>query len=360
VKGRQTDELWAQTFPRDAAPLHKLGVIDSDLGQYDKALAEDLEAVRLNPTSPNSRNNLIFAYMSLNRLEEARAALEEWQALKQDFTDLHNCLYSLAFLQNDAGGMAQQVAWSAGKPGFEDVLLAGEGNTAAYFGRLKKAREFWRHAVASAERVEEKETAASYEAAAAGTEALFGNASDSRQRAAAALGLSTGREVQMWATLALSFAGDTVRAQALVDDLAKRFPEDTLVQYIYLPTIHGQLAVGHNDAAKAIEALQAAAAYELGSQGNLYPIFVRGEAYLTAHQGNEAAAEFQKIIEHRGIVQSDPIGPLAHLGLARAYALRGETAKARAAYQDFLNLWKDADPDIPILKQAKAEYAKLR
>jgi eukaryotic-like serine/threonine-protein kinase len=360
LKARQTAELWAQTFPRDAAPVQRLGFIDNDLGQCDKALAEDLEAVRLDPTHPNSRNNLVLAYMYLNRLDEARAALEEWQALKQDFTDLHNCLYWLAFLHNDAGGMAQQVAWSAGKPGFEDVLLAGEASTAAYFGRVRKAREFWRQAVASAERVEEKETAASYEAGAAGAEALFGNASDSRRRAAAALRLSTGRDVQMWAALALSFAGDTVRAQALADDLAKRFPEDTLVQYIYLPTIHGQLAVSHNDAANAIEALQAAAPYELGSGGALYPILVRGEAYLAAHQGNEAAAEFQKIIEHQGIVQSDPIGPLAHLGLARAYALQGDTAKARAAYKDFLTLWKDADPDIPILKQAKAEYAKVQ
>jgi tetratricopeptide (TPR) repeat protein len=263
--------------------------------------------------------------------------------------------------------MAQQVAWVADKSGVEDVLLAYESDTAGYSGRLQKAREFSRRAVASAKRAEEKETAANYEAESALREALFGNAVEARQRVAAALAVSTGRNMQYGTALTLTFAGDAARAQVLADDLGKRFTEDTVVQFNYLPTVHAQLALNRNDSSRAIEALQNAAPYEAGSPGSggaflpvaLYPVYVRGEAYLAAHQGNEAAAEFQKILDHRGVVQNGPIGALAHLQLGRAYAMSGETAKARSAYQDFLTLWKNADPDIPILKQAKAEYAKL-
>ena len=217
----------------------------------------------------------------------------------------------------------------------------------------------------SAERAEEKETASSYEAAAALREALAGNAAETRQRAATALGLSTGRDVQYATGLALAFAGDATKAQALADDLANRFPEDTLAQFNYLPTIRAQLVISRHDSSRAVETLQAAAAYELGTPGffrflSLYPVYVRGEAYLAAHQGSEAAAEFQKILDHRGIVLNEPIGALAHLGLGRAYVLHADTAKAKAAYQDFLALWKDADPDIPVLIAAKAEFTKLK
>jgi predicted Zn-dependent protease len=242
----------------------------------------------------------------------------------------------------------------------EDVLLAYEADTAAYSGRLGKAREVSRRAVALAERAEEKEVAGSYEAEAALREALFGKAAQTRERVAAALRLSNGRDAQFGAALALAFAGDAVRAQTLADDLGKRFPENTVVHFNYLPTIHAQLALSRNDSSKAIEALQTAAPYELGSAGGLYPVFVRGEAHLAAHRGGEAAAEFQKILDHRGIVLNEPIGALAHLQLGRAYALSGDTAKAKPAYNDFLTLWKDADPDIPILKEAEAEYEKLK
>jgi len=219
--------------------------------------------------------------------------------------------------------------------------------------------------VASAERAEEKETAAGYEAVAALREALFGNSTEARERAAAALALSTGREVQYGTALALAFAGDATRAQALADDLAKRSWEDTVVPFNYLPAIHAQLALSRHDFAKALEALYGAAPYELGIPGNgaftpaTYPVYVHGVAFLAAHRGSEAAAEFQKILGHGGIVLNEPIAALAHLGLARAYVVSGDTAKARAAYQDFLALWKDSDPDIPILKDAKAEYVKL-
>jgi hypothetical protein len=231
-------------------------------------------------------------------------------------------------------------------------IAAREANTAAYFGRLEQAREFSRRAVASAEREEEKETAAGYEAEAALLEALFGNAAEARRRTAAALALSNGRDVQYGTVLALAFTGDAGQAQALADDLRKRFPEDSLVKFKYLPTIHSQLAISRNDYSKAIRALQATAPYELGiSTGGafsptLYPVYVRARAYLEAHQGSEAAAEFQKI--QRAVVQNEAIGALAHLGLARAYVLQGDTAKARVAYQDFLTLWKDADPTSPL------------
>ncbi len=359
-KARQTYELWAQTYPRDLVPPNNLGVIYENLGEYDKALAESLDALRLDPGSGASYANLVAHYLYLNRLQDARATADEAQAKNLDSPSLRFKLYVLAFLKNDPAGMAQQVAWAADKPGVEDALLGGEADTAAYSGRLAKAREICRRAVTSAERAEEKENAAGNEAEAALREALFGNAAEARQRAAAALAFSTGRDVQLYTALALAFARDAARAQALANDLAKRLPEDTAVQFGYLPMIHAQLALSRNNASKAIETLRAAAPYELGAGGGLYPVYVRGEAYLAESQGGEAATEFQKILDQRGVVGNEPIGALAHLGLARAYALQGDTAKARTAYNDFFALWKEADPDIPILVAAKAEYAKLK
>jgi len=359
-KARQTYELWAQTYPRDLVPPNNLGVIYENLGEYDKALAESLDALRLDPGSGASYANLVAHYLYLNRLQEARATADEAQAKNLDSPPLRFKLYVLAFLKNDPAGMAQQVAWAADKPGVEDALLGGEADTAAYSGRLAKAREICRRAVTSAERAQDKENAAGNEAAAALREALFGNATEARQRAAAALAFSTGRDVQLYTALALAFAGDAARAQALADDLAKRFPEDTVVQFNYLPTIHAQLALDRNEASKAIETLRAATPYELGQGGGLYPVYVRGEAYLAAHRGSEAATEFQKIFDQRGVVENEPIGALDHLGLARAYSMEGDSAMARAAYDNFFALWKDADPDIPVLVAAKAEYAKLK
>ena len=244
-------------------------------------------------------------------------------------------------------------------------MLALEASTNAFFGRLKTSSDFMRRAVESAERSDEKEASAMYEAYGALWEAMLGNARESRQRAESALRLSTGRNVQYRAALALAFARDTVRAKTLADDLDMRFPEDTWVQFNFLPSINAKLALSRKNAAKAIEILQHATPYELADLGDIgggsfYPIYVRGEAYLAAHQGGQAATEFQKILDHRGIVLNEPIGVLARLQIGRAYVLQGETAKARAAYQDFLTLWRDADSDIPVLKQAKAEYAKLQ
>jgi eukaryotic-like serine/threonine-protein kinase len=361
-KAQQGFAVWAETYPRDPGPRDRLGAIYNAFGEYDKSLAEYQEALRLSQESGGEYANIVSAYRSLNRFDEARSTAKEALAKNLDSPGLHNELYLLAFLQNDAAGMQQQINWSAGKPEVEDALLANEADTAAYAGRLTSARGFARKAVISAERAGEKETAAGYEADAALREALFGIGAEARQRAAAALELAQGRDVGYEAALALALAGEAPRSQALADQLGKLLPQNTIVQTNYLPTVHAQLALSRNEASKAIEILQAAAPYELGNvgEGALNPIYVRGEAYLAAGQGHEAAIEFQKILDHRGVVVNSPIGALAHLGLARAYALQSDIARTRNAYQDFLTLWRDADPEIPILKQAKAEFAHLK
>jgi eukaryotic-like serine/threonine-protein kinase len=364
-KARQSSELWAQTYPRDFVPHTTLALISKALGQYDEALPQTLTALRLGPERAASYSNLAEVYIILSRVEEARAAAEEAQAKKLDPPYLRVSLYQLAFLQNDAAGMAKQVAWAAGKPGVEDELLGMEADTAAYFGRLRDGREFSRRALDSAERTGEEEVAATYAALSGLREALFGNAEEARRHATFALGHSTGRDVEYSTALALACAGDNGRAQALTDDLGRRFPEDTLVQFIYLPTLRARLAVRRGNASEIIRSLSVATPYELGKPSAnywvaLYPIYVRGETYLAAQQGSEAAAEFQKILDHRGIVLNEPIGALAHLQIGRAYAIQGDIAKAKEAYQDFLTLWKDADLNIPILIVAKAEYAKLK
>jgi predicted Ser/Thr protein kinase len=357
-KARRAYELWAQTYLRDDVPPGYLSGVYTQMGEHEKSLAEALEALGRNSTSGLNYANLTVSYINLNRLDEAYRTAKEAQAKKLDSPDLRFSLYDLAFLHNDAAEIAQQATWAVGKPGAEDVLLALQADTAAYSGRLAEAREFSRRAVASAERQEERERAAGYEADAALRLALFGNSAEARQRAASALALSTARDAEYGAALTLAFAGDASGARMLADNLAKRFPEDTIVQFNYLTTLDAQLSLSRNDSSKAIEVLQTAGPYELSSSGALYPVFVRGEAYLGARQGDRAAVEFQKILDHRGIVLNSPIGALAHLQISRAYAMQGQTAKSNSAYRDFLTLWKDADPDIPILKQAKAEYAK--
>ncbi len=261
--------------------------------------------------------------------------------------------------------MEREAAGLMGKPGFEEFMLCSESDTAAYGGQFGKARELTRHASDSAQRADEKETAAGYEADAAVREALVGNMSQAKQQAQAALALSNGRDVEAVSAIALGLAGVSAQATRLAADLAKRFPEDTIVQFEYLPMIHAATALQSGSATKAIEALAPAAPYELGSQTvnfafALYPGYLRSEAYVASHQGRPAAAEFQKILDHPGFVLNEPIGALAHLGLARAYGLSSDTAKAKSAYQGFLALWKDGESDIPILKEAKAEYAKLQ
>jgi eukaryotic-like serine/threonine-protein kinase len=366
-KAEQTCKLWMEAYPRAELPHTYLsGAIYPQLGRFNDAASEALEALRLKSDYPVLYAMLMEAYTNLNRFDEAKVAYQQAAERKLFHHYYPADLYQIAFLQNDAAGMKRQVTFSAGQAGIEDLLLEYEGDTAAYFGRFSEAREFTRQAMESAERTGRKEIAASFSATSGLREALFGNAEEARRRAKLAMEHSDGVDVQYASALASAYAGDTGRARDLTEGLAKRFPEATLVQFNYLPTLRAKLALNRGNPSEALETLRSAAPYELGlttfssyAWNGLYPVFVRGEAYLAAHQGNEAVAEFQKILDHRGIVWDSPISALARLQLGRAYAMQGDTAKARAAYQDFLTLWKDADPDIPIYIAAKAEYAKL-
>jgi serine/threonine protein kinase/tetratricopeptide (TPR) repeat protein len=367
-KAEESLQLWIQAYPRAALPhIYLAGAIYPDTAQYEKAVEQGREALRLNPNFAPAYYVPMLDYISLNRIAEAKAMYEQAleRKLKSSYFDL--ALYQIAFLQNDSAGMAQQVSSSARTPGLEATLFANEADTAAYSGRLIIAREFSRQAVDSAERARDKEAAATYSALSSLREALFGNADEARRRATLAMKHPASHDLQYASALARAYAGDDEQAQKLTDDLGQRFPEATIVQFNYLPTLRAKLAVGKGNASEALETLRAALPYDLGrttysSYGwtSLYPVYVRGEAYLAANQGTEAAAEFLKILDHRGIVLNSPIGALAHLQIGRAYATQGDIAKAKAAYQDFLTLWKNADPDIPVLIAAKAEYAKLK
>jgi eukaryotic-like serine/threonine-protein kinase len=370
-KARQAYELWAQIYPREQVPPLNLGVIYQTLGQHEKSLSETREALRLAPSESLNAGNLVSALIRLNRFNEARAAGDDALSKNLDSAELRLYLYQLAFLNNDLPGMAKQVSWSAGKSGEENLMLYMEAGTAAYSGKLSAARDFSRQAATSAGHAGEKEMEAGCEAAAALWEAFYGNASEARQHAAKTLAGSNGRDAQYVAALALAGIGDSARAATLAEDLDKRFPDDTVVRFNYLPTLRAQFFLNIPDrspenAAKAVQALAIASPYELGVPGNstfwtnLYPVYIRGQALLAARQGPQASAEFQKILDSRGVVANEPIGALAHLGLARSCALAGDKAKSRAAYNDFFTLWKDADPDIPILQQARAEFAKLQ
>ncbi|MGB7585950.1 MAG: tetratricopeptide repeat protein, partial [Terriglobales bacterium] len=359
---RKTFELEAQTYPRDTVPHVNLSFIDAALGDYDKALAASLDSLRLSPGSGQLYANLVVGYTDVNRVDEARTTAQEAQANHLDNPLIHLSLYLIDFLQHDAAGMEREAAGLMGKAGFEDLMLYAESDTAAYGGGFAKARELTRRASASAQRADEKETAAGYEAEAGVREALVANVGLAKQQAQTALALSTGRDVEAMSAIALGLAGDSVQVARLAEDLAKRFPEDTIVQSEYLPMIHAALALARGNPTEALQSLTTAGPYELGTYGlvNLYPVYLRGEAYLAARQGSAAATEFQKIVDHACLVANEPIGALAHLGLGRAYVLSGDTAKAKSAYQDFFALWKDADSDIPILKAARTEYAKLQ
>jgi hypothetical protein len=260
--------------------------------------------------------------------------------------------------------MERQVAWAAGKPASEDLLLSFQSDTEAYFGRLVRARDFSRRAVDSAVRDDSKETAALWQVNAALREAEFGNATAAQRGVAAALALAPGRDVKLFAALALARIGDAARAKAAVEELEKNYPLDTMLKVYWLPAIKAAIELNANNSAQAVVFLEAAAPYELGDPpqlqlGTMYPVYIRGQSQLAAHNGPAAATEFQKFLDHRGVTLNFPLGALAHLGLGRAYALSGDIAKAKTAYSDFFALWKDADPGIPILVAAKAEFAKL-
>jgi hypothetical protein len=335
------------------------------LGQWEKALVGTKDSLRLDPDTGVGYSNLAFIYLALNRTQEAKSEIEQALARQLDGYYLRLAAYYIAFVEGDLPTMQQQLAWGAGRSGEEDWLLSAQSDTDAYYGRLTKAGEFSQRAVESARRADAVETAGLWQANAALREAEFGNPRQARQDAAAALALASGRDVTSTSALALARAGDKAQAQRLAEDLNRDFPRDTLVQSYWLPAIRAAIAINSKDGAKALEFLQTAIPNELGqtqpfSLGMLYPVFLRGQAYLLSHQGKEAAAEFQKIIDHRGITLNFPLGALAHLELARADALEGDSTKARADYEAFLKLWKDADAGLPVLQQAKAEYARLR
>ena len=364
-KGAQTYELWIADYPRDPVPHNNLGENYVVLGQHDKALHEVKEALRLAPDNVIIYGNLGLIYLYLNRLDEAKLTFDQAFARNLDGGGLRGNIYSLAFLRGDAALMEQQLAWVAGKPGDEDPLLSAQSDTEAYYGHLSKARDFSRRAVDSAVRADSKETAALWQVNAALREAELGNPALARQGVAAALALSPGRDVKILAALTLARAGDTVRARKLAEELAESYPANSIMNLYWLPTIHAAVELNQNNWSQAEAELEAAAPYELGvppplQVGTLYPAYVRGQAYLLAHNGAAAVTEFQKVLDHSGVVQNFVTASLAHLQIGRAYAMAADPAKAKAAYKDFLTLWKDADPDIPIYKQAKAEYAKLQ
>jgi eukaryotic-like serine/threonine-protein kinase len=368
-KAEQTCELWLQAYPRDRSPHGFLaGLIYPLIGKYEESVEEAKTTIELDPDFFVGYAILANSNLALGRTDDAEKALQQASQRKLEVSDFALLRYYIAFLKGDKTGMEREAAQAVGKTGLEDSLVNAESSVLAYSGHLGEARKMSRRATDMALQADRRELAAHYEADAAAREALFGNASIARQRGIVAVGLSEGRGLHYGAAFVLALAGDSSRSQTLADDLANRFPEDTRLVFAYLPTVRALLALNHREPSKAIELLQTASPYELGTVvfassmrlGPLYPVYVRGEAYLAARQGRDAAVEFQKILDHRGIVVSDPIGALAHLQLGRAYAMQGDTAKAKAAYQDFLALWRDADPNIPILKQAKAEYAQLQ
>ena len=365
-KAIQNYELWAQAYPRDYVPHNNLAVIYSRLGQYEKALAESLESVRLDPEGSQTRANLVSFYCRTNRLEEAKIAYQQALARKKEYWYLHESRFAVAFLESDTTEMDRQLGWAAGKPS-EDVFLSSQGEVEAFSGHLVKARELSRRAIESAQHSDKAEDAATLQMKAALREAEFGNGAQVRSETASALAVSPTISIRILVALALARAGDSDRAQKMADDLQKENALNTMINGYWLPTIRAAVEINRKNPEKAIQILQAATPYELGNPlpqlafgASLYPVYLRGQAYLLLRQGSSAGAEFQKYVDHRSVVNSYPLGALARLGLARSYALQGDTAKARAAYQDLFAIWKDTDPDIPILKEAKAGYAKLQ
>jgi eukaryotic-like serine/threonine-protein kinase len=375
-KAAQTFQEFTESYPRRARAHLDLGLVYAEQGRYEKAADAYRESLRLAPDNVAPYEALGNSLLALQRFDEARQIIHEAQARKLDEYILHIALYALAFLAADSSAMAEQQQWFGGQPKVEHFGLSLASDTEAYAGHLAKARELTKRCVDSAIRADSKENGGIFEENAALREVAFGNAAEAKQAAAEALKvLPRSQGVEVEAALAFAMAGDAARAESLAQDLNKRFPLDTQTQSLWLPGIRAQLALVRKNPPDALNGLQAAASIELGqimfvaNLSCLYPTYVRGEAYLAAGQGNAAATEFQKILDHSGIVWNCWTGVLAHLGVARANALQSRTShgadadaarvRALAAYRDFFALWKDADPDIPILQQAKAEYAKL-
>jgi predicted Zn-dependent protease len=358
-KAAQAYELWANAYPRDWVAPVNLAEIYASTGEFDRALPEALRSVQLDPNA-TGYEAIAAVDLDMNDFDGARHWSDEAKAKGFESPDLSSLSYQLAFLKNDAAGLAQQVAQSRGKPE-EQGLTALQASTAAYFGRLQEARDYTRRASLLANLAGDKEIEAVSESSTAVWEAWFGNRAKAEENAEMALGISTGQSSQFLSALALAISGDIPRAEKLADDLDKRLPEHTFFQSTLIPEIRAQIALTRGEPAKAVELLQTAVRYEPGwAFGPMYSAYLRGEAYLASHEEARAAIEFQRILDHRGLVINDPVGALARLQLGRAYALSHEKDKAQAAYLDFFAVWKGADSDIPVLRQAKAEYAKLQ
>jgi len=375
-KAAETYQEAIRTYPRDWEPYLELGSVYIAEGQYEKAKELYTQSLNLARDNAYPYIGLAMSLIAMQRLDEARHTVEQAQARKLDNFLLHNVLYAIAFLHADSEAMAEQRQWFIGRPE-ESFGFSLASDTEAYTGHLRKSRELTKRSVDSALRADSKETGAIWQEIGAQREAAFGNPTDAKRQAADGLKLApTSPGTAAEAVLAFALAGDAVRGEWLAQDLNKRFPLDTQMQSLWLPAIRGQLALDRKNAAFALTTLQPPSSIELGviqvvaNLSCLYPTYVRGEAYLAAGQGSAAAAEFQRILDHSGIVWNCWTGALAHLGVGRANALQSKTSqgadadaarvRALAAYKDFLTLWKDADPDIPILKQAKAEYARLQ
>jgi eukaryotic-like serine/threonine-protein kinase len=358
-KEKETLEAATRAYPNDSTAFGNLALVYGIyLGQFEKQIQMATETSRLEPVAPFGYVHAGSGYMALNRLEEARTMAQRAVDMKADNLFVHQLLLDLAFLNGDSDGMQRELKWSEGKPS-EYYLLNYSASVAASRGEMKKGEEFIQRSVQDSNRLGFKGTTSNTQAVWAQMQAEVGNAAKARELAASSAALARTQLNLEPAAVALAMSGDGSRAQALVDELSHRFPDDTLLHQVYGPCVRALIDLDHNSPEQAIQALQAATPYELGSGQGLLPIYVRGLAYLKAKRGAEAAAEFQRIIDHRGINPTFPEHSLAKLGLGRAFAMTGNTPKATAAYQDFFALWKDADPDLPILKEAKAEYAKL-
>jgi tetratricopeptide (TPR) repeat protein len=358
-KSREQYQLAIENYPRSATAHNNLSLLYSQLGRGDKALPESLAAAQLDPAEPDFVAGLAFAYLFVERRDEARATLDDAAKRSIDGESLHWARLNLAFLEHDDREMQAQLAWLREK-GAEPSYNNGQSSLEAYYGRMRRAREFSLRAVDAAQRNGEKEVAAGSLAALATTEADYGDAPDALRDAARSLTLLPGRDVRINAAYAFASGGQLAQAEKILVELNHDFPLDTIVQQYWLPVVRSMVQRQQHNSAKAIEALRPGAALELSTSGSLCMIYMRALGYLDLHSGHEAETEFQKILDHPGLLGWGDYRALAILGLGRAYALQGDTAKARTKYQDFFALWKDADPDIPVLKQAKAEYAKLQ
>ncbi|MFN2497546.1 MAG: tetratricopeptide repeat protein, partial [Pyrinomonadaceae bacterium] len=353
----ETLELWKRTYPQHAAPPNNLALKHNDLGQFDKALEEAREAIRLNPGSASGYSLLAAAFVGLNRFDEAKEIIRQALAQKLETTAMHRTLYRIAFVQGDATTMKQQIEWTNGKPD-EYVAQNWQAETAAFLGQLRKAREFSNHAFELAERRELKDVAANIAVGAATRDALLGDCMLVKEQIAKAVRISHSQLTMVHAGNALATCGEFSQTQTITGELVRRFPKGTLLNKVLLPLIQARIELHRGNPAQAIQLLEATRLYEGYA---LFQIaYLRGQSYLNQQRGADAAAEFQKILDHRGWQPTSPLYPLAHLGLARAAALSGDTTTARKTYQNFFALWKDADPDIAILQEARREYEELK